>query len=469
MKNTAIIDFTNTERLSVKRMLLLVIKLSIPAILAQLTTVVMQYIDAAMVGSIGANASASIGLVSTSTWLINGLCSSLAIGFSVQIAQLVGSNRNNDARNVFRQSLIICLSFGVFLCAIASIISPFLPKWLGGEKEVIADSSKYFLIFALALPATALRMVCANSLQCSGDMKTPSILNMNMCLLDVVFNFLLIYPTRSVSVFGLKFNMIGAGMGVAGAALGTLIADYVTAILMLLLIIFKSEKLKFKLGGSWRIRKTTIKTALRISLPAAFEHSIMCTAYICATVITAPLGTVAIAANSLAVTAESFCYMPGYGIGSASTTLIGQSIGAKRKDLAKRFSRTAIALGVIVMSAIAVIMYILAPYIFKLLSSDPAVRELGAKMLRIVAFAEPLYAASIVCIGSLRGAGDTFIPGILNLASMWGVRITLSFILVPHLQLHGIWIAMSVELCFRGIVFLIRTLRGKWLNRKLEM
>ena len=450
-------------------MLFLVIKLSIPAILAQLTTVVMQYIDAAMVGSIGANASAAIGLVSTSTWLLNGLCSSLAIGFSVQIAQLVGSNRDGDARNVFRQALVICLSFALFVSALASLISPFLPKWLGGKKEILNDSSKYFLIFALAIPATSLRMICANSMQCSGDMKTPSILNMNMCLLDVVFNFFLIYPTRTISLFGLKFNLIGAGMGVVGAGLGTLLADYVTAILMLLLIMFKSNKLRFKLGGSWKLRKTTIKTALKISLPAAFEHSIMCTAYICATIITAPLGTVAIAANSLAVTAESFCYMPGYGIGSASTTLIGQSLGAKRKDLAKRFSRTAIVLGVAVMSAIAVIMYILAPSIFKLLSSDTDVRALGAKMLRIVAFAEPLYAASIVCMGSLRGAGDTFIPGILNLASMWGVRITLSFILVPKLGLHGIWLAMTIELCFRGIIFLIRTLRGKWLNKQLEM
>lgn len=468
-RNTALLNFSENQTPSLFNMIKIVLRLSIPAILAQLTTVVMQYIDSAMVGSLGAGASASIGLVSTSTWLLNGLCSSLATGFSVQIAQLIGSSRDDDARSVFKQSILIALCFGLFIGGVALALSPFLPIWLGGDPSIIKDSSSYFMVYAISLPASQLRMICSSSLQCSGDMKTPSILNMNMCLLDVIFNFFLIYPTRTISLFGLQLNMIGANLGVTGAALGTLIADYVTAILMFLLAGFRSKNLKFKLGGSWRFNKTTLKTALRISLPAAFEHTVMCSAYICSTLIVSPLGTVAVAANSLAVTAESFCYMPGYGIGSASTTLVGQTIGAKRKDLAKKFSTTAVILGVSIMSIIACIMFFVSPYIFQLLSNSQEVQILGSQILKIEAFAEPLYAASIVCMGALRGAGDTFIPGLMNLLSMWGVRITLSFILVPSLGLHGVWIAMAVELCFRGIIFLIRLFRGKWLNRQLKM
>lgn len=462
-------DFSGEQNISAKRMLSIVTKLSVPALMAQITTVMMQYIDAAMVGSLGADASASIGLVSSTTWLFNGLCVSASTGFSVQIAQLVGAKRMDNARDVFRQSLIITALFGLILCAISLIISPVLPTWLGGEKTVCNEASGYFMIYALALPATQLRQIAGSSLQCSGDMKTPSILNILMCLLDVVFNFVLIYPSRSISLFNTQINIFGAGLGVRGAALGTAIADYVIAFLMLWMAAYKSDILTFRKGGKWRLEKKCFKNALRISLPAAFEHAIMCTAYICATTIVAPLGTVAVAANSLAVTAESFCYMPGYGISSASTTIVGQCIGAGRKDVARRFGSVAIILGVSVMTITAVLMYIIAPAMFSVLTSSAEVRALGTEILRIEAFAEPLYAASIVCTGVLRGAGDTLIPGIYNLISMWGVRISLSYILVPYFGLYGVWIAMAVELCVRGIIYLIRVYRGKWLDKKFDL
>lgn len=465
--NSHTLNFNNTETLSLKTMMRIVVSLSIPAIIAQMTTVIMQYIDAAMVGSLGANASASIGLVSTTTWLLSGFCAALATGFSVQIAQFIGAGRSHDARSVFRQSLIISVAFGMLLASVGMSISFHLPGWLGGERAILSDASSYFLIFAVSLPASQLRQTTSSALQCSGDMKTPSVLNIIMCFLDVVFNFFLIYPTRNISFFGTEITVFGAGLGVTGAAISTAAADYVTAILMLGVTALKSGTLAFRHGGSWHIRKNCIKTALKISFPAAFEHVIMCSAYICSTTIVAPLGTVAVAANSLAVTAESFCYMPGYGVGRAATTLIGQSLGAKQPSLAKRFASTAIFLGVAIMTVTAVLMYAIAPWIFSILTSSPKVHSLGTQMLRIVAFAEPLYAASIVCIGVLRGAGDTVGPAILNLVSMWGVRIALCFIIVPYLGLHGVWIAMSVELCVRGILMLVRVKRGKWLGKQI--
>jgi len=465
--NPDILNFNNTSSPNFARMLRIVIRLSIPAIIAQLTTVVMQYIDAAMVGSLGAGASAAIGLVSTSTWLLGGLCSSLATGFSVQIAQLVGAQRTNDAKNVFRQSLIVSLLFGVFLSVIGALISGTLPLWLGGDEAICGDASAYFFIFALTLPASQIRQTVSSSLQCSGDMKTPSFLNVLMCFLDVIFNFFFIYPTRDILLGTVSFRVYGAGLGVVGAALGTAMADYVVAVIMLAYTALKSDKLALERGGSWRLHQKCIATALKISVPTAFEHVIMCSAYICATLIIAPLGMVAVAANSLAVTAESLCYMPGYGIGRAATTVIGQSLGAGNQTLAKRFARVSNFLGVSVMTAMAVLMYAFAPNLFSILSSSYEVRELGADILRIVAFAEPLYAASIVCTGVLRGAGDTLIPAVLSLVSMWGVRITLSLVLVPSFGLHGVWLAMAAELCVRGILFIARVYRGRWLGKKV--
>lgn len=385
-----------------------VIALSVPAILAELSSMAMQYIDSAMVGSLGAQASASIGLVSTSTWLLSGLCISIASGFSVQTAQLIGAKREAEARDVLRQSFLVALLFGMTLMALGVFISAALPVWLGGDPSIRADASRYFLIYACAMPAVQMRQLSGSMLQCSGNMRTPSILNALMCGLDVVFNGLLIFDQLSIPLLGIKIP--GMGLGVAGAAFGTALAEYVTACLMVSVVCFGSPLLRLRSGGSWRLRRTCMARAARIAVPMAFEHSVMCGAQIASTRIVAPLGTVSIAANSLAVTAESLCYMPGYGIATAATTLVGQSIGAGRRDLARRYARLAVLLAVMVMTGMALLMFFLAPLIFSLLTPDAAVQQLGVRVLRIEVFAEPLYAVSIAAAGAMRGAGDTLIP-----------------------------------------------------------
>ena len=443
--------------MSVRHLSFRVIKLSIPAILAEITSVVMQYIDAAMVGSLGKEATAAIGLVSTSTWLIGGLCISAGVGFSVQVAQLIGAKRDGDARNVLRQAFIVCMLFAFVLAAVAVGISQKLPGWLSGDISIQKNASLYFMIFAMALPFEQLRMLSSSMLQCSGNMKTPGMLNILVCFLDVIFNFFLIFPTRSINIFGKELYIYGASLGVGGAALGTALAEVVVSVLMVSYLLFRSKTLALKLGGSWRLNADCIKKAIKLFVPVALERTITCGAYVTSTKIIAPLGQTAVAANSLAVTAESFCYMPGYGIGTAATTLVGQSVGADRKELAKKYAGITIVLGIVIMSASAVLMYFAAPYMFKMLTNAHDVRKAGVKILRIEAFAEPLYGASIVCTGVLRGAGDTLAPSIINLVSMWGVRITLSLLLVPYMGLVGIWLAMCIELMFRGILMLIRT------------
>ena len=231
-------------------------------------------------------------------------------------------------------------------------------------------------------------------------------------------------------------------------------------------MLVRSPRLRH-LGGSWRPDGECLRTAARIAVPAAAERVTLSAAQIAATRIVAPLGTVAVAANSLAVTAESMCYMPGYGIAAAATTLVGQSLGAKDKALARRYARLATALGAAVMAGMAVLLFAGAGALFHVLTPDAEVRALGAQVLRIEAFAEPLFAVSIVAAGALRGAGDTLGPSVLNLVSMWGVRITLSAALAPRFGLPGVWFAMCFELCVRGLLFLARLLRGKWLEKSV--
>lgn len=462
------LDFLRqTKPLNMRGRLGLVVRLSIPAILAEISSILMQYIDAAMVGSLGERASAAIGLVASTTWLFSGLCISFATGFSVQIAHLIGAGRPQRARSVLRQGYLCALGLGAVLALAGVALSFALPSWLGGAADIRPWASDYFQIYACALPAVVLRQLSGGALQCSGDMRTPSLLNGLMCLWDVCFNFLLIFPARSLKMGAFTVPMPGAGLGVAGAALGTALAEGVTALLMIGAVCLGSPRLKLKLGGSWRLERNTLSTAARIAIPLGLEHSVLCGAQIATTRIVSPLGTVAIAANSLAVTAESLCYMPGYGIAAAATTLVGQSLGAGRRDLARSFARLTVLLGMVLMGCTGILMFVLAPQMFTLLTPVERVRSLGVHVLRIEAFAEPLFAASIVAAGALRGAGDSVAPSVLNLVSMWGVRITASLILAPRWGLTGVWVAMCGELCFRGILFLVRLFRGKWLDRTL--
>ena len=462
-----------SEREQTKEYLKQVIQLSIPAVLAQISSIIMQYIDAAMVGSLGAAATAAIGLVSSTTWLFGGLCVSAATGFSVQVAQLIGAENQKEARSVLRQAILFTLLFGLTASFAGIGISSHLPVWLGGAEEIRGNASRYFLIYACALPAAQMRHTAGSALQCSGDMKVPSRLNIMMCGLDVIFNSFLIFPTRQVSMAGIRITVPGAGMGVTGAALGTALAEAVTAVLMLYAVCFRSKRLRLfsrqekPAGEKFRFQSKCLRTALRLALPMAFEHTVMCGAHIAETRIVAPLGTVSVAANSLSVTAESLCYMPGSGIGTAATTLVGQSIGAGKPEQAKRYANLAVMLGAAVMTCTGGLMFLGAPLMFSILTPDAAIRGLGVRVLRIEAFAEPLFAVSIVTAGALRGAGDTLIPSMINLASMWGVRITAASLLAPRLGLVGVWIAMCGELCVRGLMFLVRLLRGKWLEKKI--
>lgn len=452
--------------LSLPQRVRLTLVLSAPAILAQLASVMLQFIDASMVGSLGAGPSASIGLVSTTTWLVGGFCMAVGQGFSVQVAHKVGAGDLDAARSVMRQGLVVSLVFAALLGLLAVTVASPLPRWLGGSEDILSDASSYFAIYALFLPMLQLGFFCTTMLQCSGEMHIPSLMNILMCVLDVIFNLLLIFPTREVTLLGASFTMPGAGMGVKGAALGTGISECITALLLLYFLLVKDRQLSIVgRGGSFRPERDCLRRAWGISWPLWLQNIVMKGAYVASTLIVAPLGAVSIAANSFAIVAESFCYMPGYGMGNASTTLVGQSLGASRKDLARSFSRITLILGVAMMVALAVIMYIFATPIMSILSVDPDVVALGARCLRLEAFAEAGYAISIVAFSTCVGAGDTKIPTLLNLISVWAVRISLAMLLTPRYGLMGYWIAMCVELNVRGALFLWRISGNKWMKQ----
>lgn len=465
-KDELLLRIREGGKLSTSEQLQLTALLSLPAILAQLSSILMFYIDDAMVGSLGARASASIGIVATSMWLFWSIISCAATGFSVQVAHRVGANDLSGARNVFRQSLMASMTLAILTGAVGALISHPLPYWLGGSADICSDASTYFFIFTLGAPLAMTNMLASAMLRCAGNIKVPSFANIVMCFLDVGFNFFLIFPTRTVELFGHSLLLPGAGLGVAGAAIGTLTAEAIIAIYLMWYAVTRCPELRLVGShGSFMPEKPVLSEAGSIAGPILLQRVLMNVAQITITVIVAPLGAVAIAANALGITAESLCYMPGYGIGEAATTLVGQSFGAGRRRLTIRFAWMTTLLGVAVMTLMGAVMYMAAPLMMASLTPDEAVRQLGTECLRIEAWAEPGFAASIVAMSVFVGAGDTRRPAMLNLFSMWAVRVTLAAMLAPHYGLHGVWLGMAIELTFRGIIFLVRMKRGRWLKK----
>ena len=429
----------------------LIVSLSIPSILAQISATVMFFIDASMVGHLGAKASAAIGIVETSGWLMGGLASAANMGFSVQVAHFIGASDFEAARRVLRQSLVCCTIWAVMISLTSVIIAPFLPYWMGGSADIARDASLYFAIFGVAGLFFQMEGLAGSMLKCSGNMKIPSLLNIGMCVMDVGFNYLFIYIL---------------GLGVVGAAIGTGVAMLITAGLMLYFLLVKSKMLSL-VGrpGSFKPKEDTVRTAIKIGAPMGFQHLLMGGAYVVSTMIVAPLGTIAIAAHSLAITVESLCYMPGYGIAEAATTLVGQGIGAGQKLLTRSFAFMSVGLGISVMTLMGLLMWTLAPELMALMSPVEEVITQGTQVLRIEAWAEPMFAAAIVANGVFIGAGDTMIPAIMSLGSMWAVRLTLAATLAPRYGLKGVWTAMAIELTFRGSIFLTRLFKGGWADK----
>lgn len=429
----------------------LIVSLSIPSILAQISATVMFFIDASMVGHLGAKASAAIGLVETSGWLLGGIASAANMGFSVQVAHFIGANDFEAARRVLRQSLVCCVIWSLMITLISLSIAPFLPYWLGGSEEIARDASLYFAIFGLCGIFFQMEGLAGSMLKCSGNMKIPSILNIGMCVMDVFFNYVFIYVLD---------------MGVVGAALGTGLAMLVTACLMMYFLIYRSQMLSL-VGhpGSFKPKSDTVSTAFKIGAPMGLQHMLMGSAQVVSTLIVAPLGTIAIAAHSLAITVESLCYMPGFGIAEAATTLVGQGIGAGQKMLTRSFANLSVGLGIAVMTLMGVLMWIFAPELMGIMSPVEEVIAQGTQVLRIEAWAEPMFAVAIVANGVFIGAGDTMIPAVMSLCSMWLVRLTLAASLAPKYGLKGVWTAMAIELTFRGSIFLARLFKGGWTNK----
>lgn len=330
-KNTLQIPGSGRSRLAI------VFTLAWPSICEQILQTLVNYVDTAMVGSLGAHATAAVAVNTPMVWLVNGLLTGMGVGFSVQVAQYIGARKTQAVKETIRQALLAALALGGILLLIFQSLASFLPVWMGAEAAIQSEAIIYLRLIMTVLPCMACSAVFSATLRCMGDTRTPMLLNLGANVLNALLNFLLIYEPRMLRLGGLEFHMWGAGMGVAGAALATAIATGIAGLLMTIAIYRRKGEYKVSLRDSYRPNRLILSTALRLGIPVAMERSVISFGHIALTKVVSKLGTVALAANSIAMSAESFCYLPPNGISFAATTLVGQCMGAGEKDEAQQF------------------------------------------------------------------------------------------------------------------------------------
>ncbi len=439
-----------------------IVLLAWPTIMEQALQTVVQYADTAQVGAIGAQASAAVGLTGTMMWLINSPFFAMGMGVLSCISRSLGARDQGTAQRAAVQSVLLTLVLGLGVGAVTLGISPFLPGWLGGAEEIRRDASIYFAIVCMPMVFRASSIIFGSVLRATGNMKTPMLNNTVMNIANITLNFLLINPTRTITLGPVSFTMWGAGWGVTGAAIATALA-YVAGGVLMWLAVYREPSLHLR-GQKLRLHREVMGRCIKVGLPIAGERVITCLGQVLFTALIARLGTIAIAAHSIAITAEQAFYIPGYGMQAAAATLSGHAAGEGNEKKLMQCSSAITVMAVVLMTALSVLLFCFPAGMMSLFTRDAQVIQLGAQVLRIVAVSEPFFAVVIIIEGVFNGVGDTKVPFVISVASMWGVRILFTFVCVAvlHLGLVSVWLCMVADNLCRCFSLGTRYLRGGW-------
>ena len=445
-----------------KQMIGVILALAWPTMLEQLMQTMVQYIDTAMVGSLGTEAMAAVGATTTVGWLIGGMVSAWGVGFLSFIARACGAGDKQAAAKASAQAVIVTAAAGVVFTAVTLGLSGVIPVWMQVDPAIRPTASRYFFILYTPMLFRAATIIFGTVLRAAGDTKTPMKVGIWVNLINVVLNFLLIYPTRPLTVLGLTFTMPGAGMGVVGAAAASAIAVAVGGI-YIAIVLWKHPMISPK-GQRFRPDKAILMPTVRVAIPNMLQRFGTSLGYVSFAAMINALGQVATSAHTVANTVESLFYIPGYGMQTAAATLAGNAYGAKDGKRMKRLARMFIPIEVGLMILSGGALFLLAEPLVRLFSADEAVIALGTKVLRMVALSEPFYGFSIIVEGMMQGVGRTKLPFIFNVAGMWGVRILGTFICTVFLGmgLVSAWACMIAHNLLLFGLFLVCYVRGVW-------
>lgn len=443
-------------------MIAVILTLAWPTMLEQLMQTAVQYIDTAMVGALGTQATAAVGATTTVNWLINSSISALSVGFLAYIAKACGANDKDTAKRSVSQAVLAVLVTGTLFTALTLALSSVIPVWMQVDENIQDLAAQYFFILYLPmLPRTA-SIIFGTVLRAAGDTKTPMKIGILVNIINVVLNFLLIYPTRETVLFSHLITIPGAGLGVIGAAIASAIAFTVGGICIT--IVLWRHPLVSPRGQKLRPDWAILKPCLRVALPNMLQRFGTSLGYVAFASMINSIGEVATAAHTIANTVESAFYIPGYGMQTAAATLAGNAYGANDNKKMKNLAAMFIPIEIALMMISGACLFSFAPNLVSIFSDSEEVIRLGTTVLRMVAVSEPFYGFSIIVEGMMQGVGKTKEPFVYNIIGMWLVRIVGTFICTQILGfgLVSAWGCMILHNLLLFVLFLICFVRGKW-------
>ena len=445
-----------------KPMIATILALAWPTMLEQLMQTAVQYIDTAMVGTLGTQATAAVGATTTVNWLINSSISALGVGFLSFIAQAYGAGDKKAASKAVSQAVLVTLIVGSFFTALTLSLSGLIPVWMQVDAPIRNLASQYFFILYLPmLPRTA-TIIFGTALRAAGDTKTPMKVGILVNIVNVVLNFLLIYPTRTLNIFGYQFLMPGAGWGVTGAAAASA-AAFLLGGIQITVALWRHPMISPK-GCSLKPDGEILKPCLKVAMPNMLQRFGTSLGYVAFAAMINSLGEVATAAHTIANTVESAFYIPGFGMQTAAATWAGNAYGAKDKQRMKDLTAMfiPIEIGLMILSGGA--LFFSARGLVDIFSDSADVIRLGTTVLKMVALSEPFYGFSIIIEGMMLGTGNTRRPFAYNILGMWGVRIVGTFICTQLLGLGLVaaWGCMIAHNLLIFVLYLYSFLSKNW-------
>lgn len=451
-----------------KEMISVILGLAWPTMLEQLMQTTVQYIDTAMVGSLGTQATAAVGSTGTINWLISGSIGALSIGFLSYIAKACGAGEIKNARRASAQAIFMVIIVGVFFTIVTAALSSKIPVWMQVDESIQELAGTYFLILYAPMLFRTASIIFGNVLRAVGDTKTPMRIGMIVNVLNVVLNFLFIYPAREVNLWGKSYHIWGTGWGVLGAALASALAFCVGGILITVCLwrhpMISPKKISIR--PQWDI----LQPCLKVALPNMFQRFGTSLGYVVFAALINSVGETATAAHTIANTVESLFYIPAFGMQTAAATLAGNAYGAKDRDKMRSLSRMFIPIEVTLMFVTGSALFMVAPMFMGFFSRNTEVIKLGATVLRMVAVSEPFYGFLIIVEGFMLGVGKTKEPFVYNMIGMWGIRIVGTFICTQLLGmgLLSAWGCMIGHNMVLFVLFLVVYLKDSWNPLKAE-
>ena len=433
------------EKLEQRRNLKSLIVLAIPVILEQILTTLLQYVDTAMVGRLGAAATASVSLTTSVNWLIGSSFSAIGVAVVAIVSAAYGAGDSDKIKRVSSQIIIYVAAVGLVIGALAVGLSPVIPVWMQADASIQRQASVYFGIISIPLVFRASTVICACALRAVKDTRTPFVINLLANILNVILNYLLIYT---------------AGLGVTGAAIATAVSSALAGMVMFI-VMMRSQVLRCEIRPL-RFDRDIFRETVRIGLPALATSTASCLGHIVFASLVSSMGTTVFAAHSIALSAETLFYLPGYGLRSATSTLIGISVGEDDHDKFKVIERQSVILTVVMMAVTGLLLFLFAEPMMRIFTPDGEVIRQGSRVLRLIAVSEPLFGLMIVSEGIYYGLGQTKITFIVATTGSWGIRIlsTVICVHVLHTTLFEVWICMFADNAFRALAMAIPLFSG---------